>query len=120
MGMTELFTTSLIEFFSSKSKFNNEIKAKEHADLLEARKKYRKAVTEIRFGDFDDLAIMISTVNNYINNNGGDNFDKSQASLIKELLGKLYLPNEKYHPYELPILFDFKLLCDRIDKIINQ
>ena len=118
-SMAELFTTSMFSELSEKSKHANEKELKEYEDWLKAREKYREAVTEIRYGDFCDLEIMVNTVNDYINNNGGDNFDKEKAKIIKELIDKLDISYEKLHPYELPIMFDFKLLYNRLDKIIS-
>lgn len=119
-SMAELFTTSLFGMFSEKRKYEKEKESKEHEDWLKAREKYRESVTEIRYGDFCDLEIMVNTINNYINNNGDDNFDKDQASIIKELIEKIDIPNEKLHPYEIPIMFDFKILQNRLEKIINS
>ncbi len=78
--------------------------------------KYREAVGELRYGDFNDLGIMISVVNNYIDSNGGrDNFNKKEeAEIIKGLIEKMKFDYDNIHPYELPILFDFKLLCKNV------
>ncbi len=58
---------------------------------------------------------MISVVNNYIDSNGGkDNFNKEEAELIKGLIEKMKFDYDNIHPYELPFLFDFKLLCKNV------
>lgn len=89
--------------------------------MLNARIKYREAVGELRYGDFHDLGLMISVINNYIDSNGGkDNFKKEEAEIIKGLIEKMKCDYDTIHPYELLILFDFKLLCKKIDSIIGS
>lgn len=109
-----------MECFLKKENIKKKKERKEHEDWLKAREKYREAVTEIRYGDFCDLEIMINTINNYINNNGNDSFDKNEANIIKELIEKIDIPHEKFHPYEIPIMFDFKILQKRLEKLTNS
>lgn len=119
MGLSESFTTTMLSMFSERNKIKNDKELKEYEDWLKAREKYREAVTEIRYGDFCDLQIIVNTINNYIDNKG-ENFDIEEANIIKDLLDKMEIPIEKLHPYEIPIMFDYRLLCNRLNKIISQ
>lgn len=121
MGLSEKFTELVFEQFTKNAQVKKEKEIKEYEDLLNARIKYREAVGELRYGDFSDLGLMISVVNNYIDSNGGkDNFNKDEAEIIKKLIEKMKFDYDNIHPYELPILFDFNLLCKKIDNIISK
>ena len=118
-SMANLFAESMFGLFLEKNQRKNDKEMKEYEDVLKAREKYREAVTEMRYGDFSDLGIMVNVINNYITNKGNE-IDKDEVKIIKELFEKLDIPNEKLHPYEIPIMFDFKILCKKIDKILNN
>lgn len=122
MGLSEKFTELVFDQFTRNAQTKKEKEAKEYDDMLQARSKYREVVGELRFGDFNDLGIMTSVINNYISSKGGkEKFDKEEAKIIKELTEKLCVYKEdKIHPYELPILFDFQLLCKMLDDIIKE
>lgn len=121
MELQEKFLELIFNQFNQSSKIKRKAKMKAYEDFLNARRKYRESVGELRYGDFNDLELMTSVINNYIINKGGkDKFDKQEAIIIKELIAKLNIDYDSIHPYELPILFDFRLLCKMLDDIIGR
>lgn len=121
MGLSEKFTELVFDQFTKNAQMKKEKEIKEYENLLNARIKYREEIGELRYGNFNDLGLMTSVVNNYISNNGGkDGFNKEEAKLIKELIEKMKFDYGEIYPYEVPILFDFKLLCKTLDEIINS
>ena len=84
MGLSEKFTELVFDQFTKNAQMKKEKEIKEYEDLLNARNKYREEVGELRYGNFNDLGLMTSVVNNYISNNGGkDGFNKEKEDKRK-------------------------------------
>lgn len=114
------FMQSLGQVFASRNQHEFEKEMKINADVLKAKEKYRETVGEERFGDINDLWMLVQDIRLYINNQTNQQLPKEQAIVLLELLRKIEIyDDEKLHPYEVPALFHYKILISELEELIK-
>ena len=120
MGLTESIISETIGFIKSGRKIKANDKLIDKEERYASARAYREAVGIARYGAFIDLSLITDRINQYFQKEHNDKSEeelKEEKKYICELLENMEMTGyDNYHPYEIPIMFDLKMLIKKLER----
>ena len=116
------FMQSIGQMFASRAQHEYQKEAQINEDLLQQREKFRDSVGAERYGDINDLWLLVADIRNYINNQANTKLPKEQAIVLLDLLKSMDIEKRYHdlHPYEIPTMFHFRILVSELEHLVSN
>jgi len=120
LGLTESIISETIGFIKSGRKIKANDKLIDKEERYASARAYREAVGIARYGAFIDLSLITDRIYQYFEKEHKDKSEeelKEEKKYICELLENMEMTGyDNYHPYEIPIMFDLKMLIKKLER----
>lgn len=121
MDFISSFLSPIGQYSSEKMKLEHEKLMKINEHYTEANNQFRESIGYERVGDMKDLEILIFETRTYINN-FQQGLPMEEAKLLIEIFKQMKIDDkfQDLHPYEVPIIFNYKKLMSELRTITGE